>query len=92
MFGEFLTALITGKDCDNQMSSNQTKLKHLVAQNIAYIVSNNKVKAPKRLLYPSIIKAPISQNAQTHLNNSSANCKLQIADELQITDELFECV
>ena len=56
MLGEFMTALITGKDCDDQMSNSQTKFKHLVAQNIVYTFSNSKDKKPKRLLYPNIIK------------------------------------
>ena len=56
MPGEFLTTLITGKDCNDQMSSRQARLKHSVAQDIVYIVSNGKVKTPKILLLPSIIK------------------------------------
>ena len=56
MLGEFMTALITGKDCDDQMSSSQTKFKHLVTQNIVYTFSNSKDKKPKRLLYPNVIK------------------------------------
>ena len=38
------------------MSSRQARLKHSVAQDIVYIVSNGKVKTPKILLLPSIIK------------------------------------
>ena len=56
MLGEFMTALITGKDCDDQMSNSQTKFKHLVTQNIVYTFSNSRDKKPKRLLYPNIIK------------------------------------
>ena len=51
-----MTALFTGKDCDDQMSSRQTKFKHLVTQNIVYTFSNSKDKKPKRLLYPNVIK------------------------------------
>ena len=32
MFGEFLTTLITGKDCDDPMSSRQARLKHSITQ------------------------------------------------------------
>ena len=56
MLGEFLTTLITGKDCDDQMSSRRARLKHSIAQDTVYIVSNGKVKTPKSLLLPSIIK------------------------------------
>ena len=56
MFGEFLTTLITGKDCDDPMSSRQARLKHSIIQDIIYTISNSKVKTPKRLLYPNIIK------------------------------------
>ena len=56
MLGEFLITLITGRDCDDQMSSRQARLKHSIAQDIVYIVSNGKVKTPKSLLLPSIIK------------------------------------
>ena len=56
MLGEFLTTVITGKDCNDQMSSRQTRLKHSIAQDIVYIVSDGKVKTPKSLLLPSIIK------------------------------------
>ena len=56
MLGEFLTTLITEKDCDDHMSSRQARLKDSIAQDIVYIVSNGKVKMPKNLLLPSIIK------------------------------------
>ena len=56
MLGEFLTSLVTGKDCDDQMSSRQARPKHSIAQNIVYIVSNGKAMTPKSLLLPSIIK------------------------------------
>ena len=56
MLGEFLTTVITGKDCNDQMRSRQTRLKHSIAQDIVYIVSDGKVKTPKSLLLPSIIK------------------------------------
>ena len=56
MFGEFLTTLITGKDCEDPMSSRQARLKHSITQDIIYTVSNSTVKTPKRLLYPNIIK------------------------------------
>ena len=55
MLGEFLTSLVTGKDCDDQMSSRQARPKHSIAQDIVYIVSNGKAMTPKSLL-PSIIK------------------------------------
>ena len=38
------------------MSSRQARLKHSIAQDIVNIVSNGKVKTPKSLLLPSIIK------------------------------------
>ena len=41
---------------NDQMSSSQTRLKHSITQDIVYTVSNSKVKTPKTLLYPSIIK------------------------------------
>ena len=56
MLGEFLSTLITGKDCNDQMSSRQGRVKHSITQDIVYIVSNSKVKTPKRLLLPSITK------------------------------------
>ena len=56
MSGEFLTTLITARDSDDQMSSRQARLRHSIAQDIACIVSNGKVKTPKSLLLPSIIK------------------------------------
>ena len=56
ILGEFLTTLITGKDCDDQMSSRQARMKHSIAQDTVYIVSNGKVKTPKSLLLPSNIK------------------------------------
>ena len=56
MSGEFLTTLITARDCDDQISSRQARLKHSIAQDIVCIVSNGKVKMPKSLLLPSIIK------------------------------------
>ena len=56
MLGEFLATLITRKDCNDQMSSRQARLKHSIAQDIVYIVSNGKVKTPKSLLLPSIIE------------------------------------
>ena len=56
MLGKFLTTLITGKDCDNQMSSRQARLKHSITQENLYNVSNGKVKTPKSPLLPSNIK------------------------------------
>lgn len=56
MLSEFLTTLITGKDGNDEMSSRQARLTHSIAQDIVYIVSNGKVKTPKSLLLPSIIK------------------------------------
>ena len=56
MFGEFLTTLITGKNCNDPMSSRQARLKHTITQDIIYTVSNSNVKTPKRLFYPNIIK------------------------------------
>ena len=55
MLGEFLTTLITGRDCDDQMSSRQARLKHSIAE-IVYILPNGKVKTPKSVLLPRIIK------------------------------------
>ena len=54
--GEFLSTLVTGKDSNNQMSIRQGRVKHSITQDIVYIVSNSKVKTPKRLLLPSITK------------------------------------
>ena len=56
ILGEFLTTLITGKDCNDHMSSRQARLKHSIAQDSVYIASNGKVKTPKSLLISSIIK------------------------------------
>ena len=56
MLGEFLTVLITGRDCHDQMSIRKARLKHSIAQDIVYIVPNGKVKTPESLLLPSIIK------------------------------------
>ena len=56
MLGEFLNTMITGRDCDDQMSSRQARLKHSIAQDIVYIVSNCKVKTRKSLLLPSTMK------------------------------------
>ena len=56
MIGGFLPTLITGKDCDDQMSSRQARVKHSITQDTVYIVSNSKFNTPKRLFLPSIIK------------------------------------
>ena len=56
MLGQFLSTLITGKDSNDQMSIRQGRVKHSITQDIVYIVSNRKVKTPKRLLLPSITK------------------------------------
>ena len=52
--GEFLTTLITGKD--DGISSRRARLRHSLAQGIVYIVTEGRIKTPKSVLLPSIIK------------------------------------
>ena len=54
--GEFLTTLITGKDDDDGISSRHARLRHSLAQGIVYIVTDGRIKTPKSVLLPSIIK------------------------------------
>ena len=52
--GEFLTTLITGKD--DGISSRHARLRHSLAQGIVYVVTEGRIKTPKSVLLPSIIK------------------------------------
>lgn len=55
----FLTWLITGKSLDSESSSAERtrRLKESFAQDIAFSVTNGVEKTPKRVLFPSVVKA-----------------------------------
>ena len=55
----FLTVLITGKSLDSESSSTERtiRLKESFAQDIVVSVTNGVVKTPKRVLFPSVVKA-----------------------------------
>ena len=52
---KFLTCLLIVKG-ENETSSRSARLRHSLAQDIVYIVTSGRVKRPKRLLLPSVIK------------------------------------
>ena len=54
--GEFLTTLITGKDDEDGISSRHARLRHSLTQDIVYIVTKGRIKTPKSVLLPNIIK------------------------------------
>ena len=54
--GEFLTTLIASKDDKDGISSRHARLRHSLAQDIVYIVTKGRIKTPKSVLLPSIIK------------------------------------
>ena len=51
----FLTCLLAVKG-KNEISSRRTRLQHSLAQDIVYIVTGRRVKFPKSLLLPCVIK------------------------------------
>ena len=54
--GEFLITLITGKDDEDGISSRHARSRHSLAKDIVYIVTKGRIKTPKSVLLPSIIK------------------------------------
>ena len=54
--GEFLATLITGKDDQDGISSRHARLRHSLAQDIVYIITKGRIKTPKSVLLPYIIK------------------------------------
>ena len=54
--GEFLTTLIASKDDEDGIRSRHARLRHSLAQDIVYIVTKGRIKTPKSVLLPSIIK------------------------------------
>ena len=51
-----MTTLITGKDDEDGISCRYARLRHSLAQDIVYIVTKGRIKTPKIVLHPNIIK------------------------------------
>ena len=56
ILGQFLTSLITGQENGEHMSSRSARLRLSLAQDIVYIITEGRVKTPKSVLLPSVIK------------------------------------
>ena len=51
-----MATLITGKDDQDGISSRHARLRQSLAQEIVYIITKGRIKTPKSVLLPYIIK------------------------------------
>ena len=59
LLDRFCSVLITGKSSDNgsNVSERTVRLKNSISQDMVYSVSNENIKTPKSVLFPSVVKS-----------------------------------